>query len=166
MMRAMTSVGPAGENGTITLTACVGYSLADCAAAFCARLELASTRAAQKRSRRTVVFMWSLPGFFGDVTTAGPIGQPANERLRREGTADARRRLIDCRAACALPGAGLHYRNRARDVGAISHEHPEIEADGADAIARSVAGRLVRRRARTVGRVGVERARAGAERKP
>src|SRR5262249_24435297 len=117
MMRAMTSVGPAGENGTITLTACAGYPPADCAAAFCARLELASTTAAQKRSRTTVVFMApSLvvpPGFFGDVTTAGPIGEPANERLRREGTADVRRRLIDCRAACALPSAGLHYRNGA-----------------------------------------------------
>src|SRR5215471_12157927 len=116
MMRAMTSVGPAGENGTITLTACAGYSLADCAAAFCARLELASARAAQKRSRRTVVFMWPLPGwplpgFFGDVTTPGPIRQPANERLRREGTADARRRYW--RAACALPSAGLHCGNRA-----------------------------------------------------
>src|SRR5262249_62173837 len=87
MMRAMTSVGPAGENGTITLTACVGYSLDDCAAAFCARLELASTRAAQKRSRRTVVFIGPSLDFSAMLPLPAPLGSRqtsgCDERARR-----------------------------------------------------------------------------------
>src|SRR5437016_7068015 len=119
-MRATTSVGPAGENGTITLTACVGYSLADCVAAFCAKLKPASTRVAAKRSRRTVVFMWSSPWIFPrcyHCRTHWPAAKrTAATRRRRVRTAGPRVFPIGKRLAVS-PRAGLHYRRRQRAQG-------------------------------------------------
>src|SRR5438552_10027164 len=74
-MRAIMSVGPAGANGTITLTACVGYSAADSSeAAFCAKLEPASTRAAGKISRQVIAFIGSSLDFRQCYHWVAPLG--------------------------------------------------------------------------------------------
>src|SRR5262245_13446325 len=81
MMRATTSVGPAGENGTMTLTARVGYSLADCAAAFCAKPRAASASAAENSSRHVPLSMYSSLDFSAMLPLSRALGQPANGYL-------------------------------------------------------------------------------------
>src|SRR5262245_8660533 len=68
MTRATMSVGPPAENDTMRRTGLDGYLSSAFAAA--GAHEPASTSATESRSRRIVVSMWFLPGFFGNVSIA------------------------------------------------------------------------------------------------
>ena len=67
------TMGPAGENGTITLTACVGYSLAGCAAAFCTKPKPANASAAENSSRHAPLFMHSSLDFSPMLHCPAPL---------------------------------------------------------------------------------------------
>src|SRR6266849_6799098 len=120
MMRATTSVGPAGENGTINLTACAGYSVADSVAAFCAKLEPASTRAAEKKSRRTIVFICSSSWIFWQrYHCVAPVGSHQTDGcdildLRRLSDRSRRRRRFLFLQSGGR-GGGLPFDGLARD---------------------------------------------------
>src|SRR6266446_2181550 len=107
----MMSVGPAGENGTITLTACAGYSLPDWAAALCARSKPASTSAAAKNSRRALLFMHSSLDFSVMLPLLSRLGQLTKRLMlhsqrscpRKAGTHDLRPVLMGpCLRLCSL----------------------------------------------------------------
>src|SRR5258708_27344241 len=120
----MMSVGPAGENGTITLTACAGYSLPDWAAALCARSKPASTSAAAKNSRRALLFMHSSLDFSVMLPLLSRLGQLTKRLILH------RQRSPPRLAVCEASGFTTKFANGHTDDRSAAVSTPRLKPMG------------------------------------